>query len=216
MKIEKLTENKIRIVLNIEDLEVNNIDSESILNNTPETQTLILSILNQAEKEVGFDTQNCKILIEAINSFDGNFVFTITKTSQSLQELSSFSRKKPQVKRKSFKIDNDNIIYSFQNFDEFCDFCKALHIEFLSHENLRLICKNTSLYFYEGIYYLLISGVNKNYEHLNIFFSVISEFTDRVKNNKNFDAKIVEHGKVIFKNHAISNTLDLFIKKHPN
>ena len=31
MRIEKLTENKIRIVLNIEDLEVNNIDFNSVL-----------------------------------------------------------------------------------------------------------------------------------------------------------------------------------------
>ena len=212
MKIEKLTENKIRIVLNIEDLEINNIDFESVLNNTPETQTLILSILNQAEKEIGFYTKDCKILIEALASFDGNFVFTITKTTPSLAATASFSRPKPQAKRKTFKIDSNNIIYSFQNFDEFCEFCKALHIEFLSHESLKLICRNTSLYFYKNTYYLLISGINTNYKHLNLFFSVISEFTDRIENYKNFDAKLIEHGKVIFKKHAISNTINIFVK----
>ena len=61
MKIEKITENKLRVVLNIDDLETNNIDFDSVVNNAPETQTLILSILNQAEKEVGFYTQDCKI-----------------------------------------------------------------------------------------------------------------------------------------------------------
>lgn len=212
MKIEKLTENKIRIILNIEDLETNNIDFNSVLNNTPETQTLILSILNQAEKEVGFYAQDSKILIEAIASFDGNFVFTITKTPPVVSEGLSFSRKKPQAKRKSFKLDANAIIYSFRNFDEFCDFCKALHIEFLSHESLKLICKNTALYFYNDAYFLLISGINANYEHLNVFFSVISEFTDRVDNCKNFDAKLVEHGKAIFKRNAISNTINLFVK----
>ena len=212
MKIEKLTENKIRIVLNIEDLETNNIDFESVLNNTPETQTLILSILNQAEREIGFYTKDSKILIEALASFDGNFVFTITKTSPSLTSTASFSRPKPQARRKTFKIDSNNIIYSFQSFDEFCDFCKALHIEFLSHESLKLICRNTSLYFYKNTYYLLISGINTNYKHLNLFFSVISEFTDRIENYKNFDAKLIEHGKVIFKKHAISNTINIFVK----
>lgn len=212
MRIEKLTENKIRIVLNIEDLEINNIDFNSVLNNTPETQTLILSILNQAEKEVGFYVQDSKILIEAIASFDGNFVFTITKTSPNVNEEYSFTRQKPQVKRKSFKINSSTLIYSFQDFDEFCEFCKALHIEFLSHENLKLICKNTALYFYNDSYYLLISDINDNYEHLNVFFSVISEFTDRVDNYKNFDAKLIEHGKTIFKRNAISNTIDIFVK----
>ncbi len=212
MKIEKLTENKIRIILNLEDLEVNNIDFESVLNNTPETQTLILSILNQAEKDVGFFVQDSKILIEAIASFDGNFVFTITKTSSTESNTLTFSRKKPQAKRKTFRLDSSSIIYSFHNFDEFCEFCKALHIEFLSHESLKLICKNTALYFYNDTYYLLISGINSNYEHLNVFFSVISEFTDRVDNYKNFDAKLIEHGKVIFKRNAISNTIDIFVK----
>lgn len=212
MKIEKLTENKIRIVLNLEDLKSNNIDFEAVLNNTPETQTLILSILNQAEKEVGFYAQDSKILIEAIASFDGNFIFTITKTTPNISESFSFTRQKPQVKRKSFKIDCSTLIYSFQNFDEFCEFCKALHIEFLSHENLKLICKNTALYFYNDTYYLLISGINDSYEHLNVFFSVISEFTDRVDNYKNFDTKIIEHGKAIFKQNAISNTIDIFVK----
>ena len=212
MKIEKLTENKIRIVLNIEDLETNNVDFDSFLNNTPETQTFILSILNQAEKEVGFYTQDCKILIEACASFDGNFVFTITKTASVLSDSSNFTRKKPLVKRKSFKIDDNAIIYAFHNFDEFCEFCKALHIEFLSHDNLKLICKNTALYLYNDVYYLLISGINTNYEHLNVFLSVISEFTDRVTNYKNFDAKLIEHGKPIFKRNAISNTINIFVK----
>lgn len=211
MKIEKLTENKIRIILNVEDLETNHIDFNSVLNNTPETQTLILSILNQAEKEVGFYVQDSKILIEAIASFDGDFVFTITKTPPQTNGL-TFSRKKPKAKRKSLKIDSDSIIYSFKNFNEFCDFCKALHIEFLSHENIKMICKNTSLYFYENTYYLLISDINKNYEYLGMFFSVISEFTDRVNNYKNFDAKLIEHGKPIFKTNAISDTINIFVK----
>ena len=117
MKIEKITENKLRIVLNIEDLETNNIDFESVVNNTPETQTLILSILNQAEKEVGFYTQDCKILIEALASFDGNFVFMITKSPPSLPKTISHSyyRKVPKQKKKSFKAFS-SLIYSFQNF----------------------------------------------------------------------------------------------------
>lgn len=213
MKIEKLTENKIRIILNVDDLKTNNIDFDAVLNNTPETQTLILSILNQAEKEVGFYTQDCKILVEAINSFDGNFVFTITKTSQNASNNHSFSRKKSTYnKKKSLKPNNTLLIYSFQNFDEFCEFCKALHIEFLSGENIKLICKNTSLYFYKGVYYLLISEINENYEHLSLFFSVISEFTNKIENCKNFDAILVEHGKVIFNKNAISNTINIFVK----
>ena len=105
MKIEKITENKLRIVLNLEDLETNNVDFESVVNNTPETQSLILSILDQAEKEVGFYTHDCKILIEALASFDGNFVFTITKTPPQVPKSNgtTFSRKVPKFNKKSFR-----------------------------------------------------------------------------------------------------------------
>lgn len=212
MKIEKLTENKIRIILNIEDLESNNIDLNSVVNNSPETQTLILSILNQAEKEVGFNAQDSKILIEAISSFDGIIIFTITKNSTNPVESAHYYRPKPHAKRKSLKVDIPNLIYSFANFEEFCEFCKALHIEFLSHANLKLICKNSSLYFYNNYYYLLISGINYSYQYLTVFFSVISEFTDRIDSHKNFDSKLLEHGKEIFKTNAISSTIDLFVK----
>ncbi len=211
MKIEKLTENKIRIVLNSEDLETNNIDFESVLNNTPETQSLILSILNQAEKDLGFYTQDCKILIEAFASMDGIFVFTITKTPSKTSKCNNFSRKKVQNRQKTFKID-DNIIYSFENFDEFCEFCKALHIEFLQHKNIKSICKNTSLYFYKNKYYLIFSGINVDYKNLKVFFSILSEFTDRIDNFKNLDAKLIEHGKAIFKKNAIPNTINIFVK----
>lgn len=211
MKIEKITENKLRVVLNIDDLETNNIDFDSVVNNAPETQTLILSILNQAEKEVGFYTQDCKILIEAFSSFEGNFVFTITKTPTTLSQNSSFTRKTSKPKKKSFKLDSP-LIYSFQTFDDFCEFCRALHIEILTHENLKFICKNTALYFYNDMYYLLISDINKNCEYLNTFFLVISEFTDKVSNYKNLDAKLSEYGKPIFKKNAISNTIDIFVR----
>ena len=173
---------------------------------------MILSILDQAEKEVGFYTHDSQILIEAISSFDESFVFIITKNKSSSPISQSFSRKKPIAKRKNFTLSNNSIIYSFDNFDNFCDFCQALHIEFLSHQNLKLICQNTSLYFYNNNYYLLISGINNNSNYLNIFFSIISEFTDRIDTCKNFDAKLIEHGKVIFKKNAISNTINIFVK----
>lgn len=81
MKIEKLTEDKIRIILNTEDLEKNNVDFKSFISNSSQSQNLLLTILNKAEQEVGFYTKDSKILIEAFASSDGQIVFTITKFS---------------------------------------------------------------------------------------------------------------------------------------
>ena len=66
LRIEKLTENKIRIILNLEDLKENNIDLHSFMSTSIETQDLFYNMLDKAEKEIGFKTKDYKLMIEAI------------------------------------------------------------------------------------------------------------------------------------------------------
>ena len=79
MKIEKLTENKIRVVINTSELATDDTDINNIMRNAMESQELFLDILKKAEKEVSFYTDGCKLLIEAFSSLEDCFVFTITK-----------------------------------------------------------------------------------------------------------------------------------------
>ena len=66
MQIEKINENKIRIILNIQDLQEKNIDLHSFMSNSIESQDLFHDVLKLAEKEVGFKTNDYKLLIEAL------------------------------------------------------------------------------------------------------------------------------------------------------
>ena len=66
MQIEKLNENKIRITLNLQDLKENNIDLHSFMANSIESQDLFYNMLDKAEKEVGFETKDYKLMIEAL------------------------------------------------------------------------------------------------------------------------------------------------------
>ena len=66
MKIEKLNENKIRIILNLDDLKEKNIDFHTFMSSSLESQDLFLDMLNIAEEEVGFITKDYKLIIEAI------------------------------------------------------------------------------------------------------------------------------------------------------
>lgn len=207
MKIEKLTENKIRIILNMEDLEKNNVDFKSFISNSFQSQDLLLSILNTAEKEVGFYTKDSKILIEAFASSDGQIIFTITKVSpQNVQTLSP--KKTLTVKRRNLPLHNKVSIYSFNDFDTFCDFCNNLNINWV--KNLKNFCKSTSLYLYNDTYYLILSDINNECEFLKAFYSSISEFATFANNSHYFQHKLLEHGKVIFKNNAIQKTYDFF------
>ena len=75
MQIEKLTENKIRITLNLDDLKENNIDIHSFMSASIETQDLFYNMLDKAEKEIGFKTKDYKLMIEAIAVPERKFCF---------------------------------------------------------------------------------------------------------------------------------------------
>ena len=91
MKIEKLNENKIRIILNLEDLKEKNIDFHSFMASPIETQSLFLDMLALAEEEVGFVTKNYRVSIEALAASTGDFIFTLTRSPEIVE---------PALKRK--------------------------------------------------------------------------------------------------------------------
>lgn len=219
MKIEKLTENKIRIVFNIEDLEQSNINVDTVLSNSPESQSLILSILNKAEEEVGFYAKDSAILVEAFSFPEGIFIFTITKSAPSGNDKCSSSysyKKKPSAKRKSLRPNEKIAIYSFKNFDDFCGFCNVVNTEMSTNIGLKTFFKNTSLYFYNDTYYLIIYNFENGYKNLSLLFSILAEFANLVNNSRHFEAKLIEHGEVIFKKNAIAKTINIFFNKKQN
>ena len=64
MKIEKLTENKIRIIIRSTEFEPEIIRKKELLFSTPEFKKFFLDALDKAEKELSFNVNDCKLLIE--------------------------------------------------------------------------------------------------------------------------------------------------------
>ena len=99
MRIEKISDNKIRFILNMEDLEEKNIDFHSFMANSIETQDLFLDMLDKAEEEVGFKTENYKLMIEAIATSDGKFILTVTRIAEEVDKKTT--KKSINAKRKN-------------------------------------------------------------------------------------------------------------------
>lgn len=212
MKIEKLTDNKIRIIINLDDLREKNIDS-SVFTKPLETQTFLLDVLNKAEKEVGFYTDGCKLLIEAFSSDEGSFVFTITKyednSDKSPNSITIPGRRKVTAKKKTLKSDCKTSIFKFSSFEEFCNLCNCLNE--MGNINLKGISKNISLYLYNDTYYLVISDINIENNKLKHFYSIVSEFASLCSQSNTFENKLIEHGKAIIKKNAINTGIKYFV-----
>ena len=160
MKIEKLNENKIRITLNLDDLNEKNIDFHSFMSNSIDSQEIFLDMLEKANKEVGFNTDDCKIMIEALAMSDGHFVLTITKYKTEEQKEVS-SRKKFNIKRKIPNLNSTKTIYSFYSFDEFCDFCNSIEKKVL--RNISKLSESAELYEYNDVYYLILTNIDMEF-----------------------------------------------------
>lgn len=207
MKIEKLTDNKIRIIINIDELSKENIDIHSLAQNTDKVHSLFQTILVEAEKQVGFKVQNCKLLVEAFSTSEGYVVFTLTKYKNELSPENS--PKKLKFKRKTYSNSYRNAIYKFNNFEEFCNFCT--YCSSSKFFDLKDFAKNISLYEYKSLYYLVFSNINKDFKYANLFYTSISEFSNLVSSSLVFKSKLIEHGKVIFKGNAIKNGIKYFV-----
>ena len=208
MKIEKLNENKIRITLNIEDLNERNIDMHSFMSNSIESQDIFMDMLDKADQEVGFNTDDCRIMIEALALKNGVFVLTITKFEHDT-EKNSFRRKNLHIKRKSPSLNLEKTIYSFESFDTFCEFCSFIS-NTLEEQQILDFAKESSLYEYNSNYYLVLSNINVNSNSLKYICSSITEFAHFVNSSELFESKIKEYGKLVIEKNAILTCMEYF------
>ncbi len=216
MKIEKLTDNKIRIIMNIQDIEKNTNDIHTFFDNIMNSQNLFLDILQKAEKEVDFHTEGCKLLIEAFSTLEDVIVFTITKYSSTENSsintgdiLNNTSKRKLIVKRKTNTPSLRNAVYEFDNFDYFCDFCSS--ISKIENLNIDKLAKKIVLYNYQNKFFLIFKDINFNDTYVHKVFNILLEFSTFQNFSANFEYKLTEHAKVYIKNNAILKGIKYFV-----
>ena len=206
MKIEKLSENKIRIILNLDDLKEKNIDFHSFMSNSLESQDLFLDMLDKAEEEFGFITKDYKLIIEAIATSEGSFILTVTRIIP--DNTQTKTSKNVQIRRKLVVPNKLLSMYSFNSFDDFCEFCTYLNSDSLNRLTKKL--KKSSLYLYNGKYYLLLNNITLSLRDFKAFHCAITEFATYIIDSDIFANKLFEYGKVIIESNAINTCIKHF------
>lgn len=197
MKIEKLNENKIRITFNHSDLKENDVDVHSFMSNSIESQSLFLHLLDEAEREIGFITDNYKLSIEAIALSNGTFVLTVTRIEKEVLKST-----RVQARRKNLVENHPSLIYQFANFDDFCNFNNFLSVSLPKF--LDYFSESNWLYQYNDCFFLILENLDNQYT--SIISSVISEFGNLVESSDLIINKIKEYGKLVTENAIIKTT----------
>lgn len=209
MKIEKLSDDKIRITLNMEDLKEKDIDFHSFMSNPIESQDLFMDMLEKAEKEVGFVTEDYRVMIEALAMSNGNFVLTVTRICPE-KTKNTYKPKKLNIKRKIPSVNSKKAIYCFETFDEFLGYCEFLKSDIL--KNIEDFSSHARLYEYRNQYYFVLEDLQMNVNLLKSFASSITEFAHFVDDSNLFESKLLEYGNVIFEDHAVTKCFKHFVK----
>ena len=208
MRFEKLSNDKIRIILDLQDLEDNDIDYQSFMSNSSDSQKLFMEILDEAEEQIGFITKDYKLMIEALATIDGDFIITVTRSLPDFDIASVYKKRTIKAKRKSNKLTTDTIIYEFNNFDDIFDF--VLLLKNLNISGLNAFTKDFALYTYKNNYYLVMDNIDKNFDAIKTFLCALTEFGKSINNSNLFKSKLNEYGTLLVKNNfykALSKNL---------
>ncbi len=139
---------------------------------------------------------------------DGNFILTITRFNTKIEtDTKPLKNKQVHIKRKKLNINSNELLYCFENFDDFCNFSSAIS----KIDGFSTFAKNVVLYFYNDRYYLLFSNINNEHENIKLLYTLITEFGTYVYNCNLFTKILSEHGKIIIKNNAIKTCIKFFL-----
>lgn len=201
MRIEKIDENKIKVILTLNDLQERNIDLGALTYNSPQTQKLFMDMMVLAEHEYGFFIGDSQIFIEAVPIPPDGFEIIVSKVQEdgefeSIQKYIKSKLKKSDLytKKKTKKISTNVFIYSFANFDDLCNGVKTIGEDYVGE---------SSLYKYNSAYYLIFS---KNYKTNLDFESLemsLNEFGEKISISALFEGYLDEHGEKMVEGNAI-------------
>lgn len=196
MKIEKVNDNKVKIILSFEELEMRNITINDIEKNNSAARNLFTSLIEENNLDEDFGCEDVQLFIEASSDNTNTFILTITKTDY-LPDISDYSKNENKM---LYRIDSR--LFEFNSLDTILDFCKIAKDE-------NLFFGKNSLYKYEDKYFILFSdNAIKNKKFIKTFV-MISEYTSRYFSYDLYYKTLTEKGKIIVANRALQKLINI-------
>lgn len=205
MRIERVNENMIKILVDASDIRTWNVDIKNFTDNTPEAQELFRFALKRAEQDVDFCVGEAQLLVEARPASDNGFVMLISKLESEKDIAAALLRTGKRVKSAEFKIKRRSRsisllrIFKFEDFESLCGGV---------HEVYETYIGESRLIKYQGEFYLELTP--RDSFGLFELENIMSEFAEKVRNPVVVQGVLNEHGLVMMKEDAVSLIADNF------
>ncbi len=180
MRYRVIDDKRLNVYLTRQDLQKENVSIEDIVDGSPETVMKIKKIFSAVSKLTEFDIKNTGLNIVLMPIVDGDLLIS------------------------ACVAEDGELIVSAKNLFVYREFEDVLSAALIISDKCRLM---SSLYKFEGKYYLLIEIKKCLQEIYDDLISLISEFGLKSEFSESF---IKEHGCVLMKNNAIDIMCDSF------
>lgn len=200
MKIERINENKIKVLLDADEASQWNVSSKNLGSGTPEVTDMFWAAIRKAQEDVDFFVDGAKLFVEPVPDPTFPLVMMITKVVND-EELNAAINKcglKGKIKCRDLhlprpiKNNNESHIYKFRNFEDLCTATKEIFSKNIGKSNL---------YKCADAFYLELFPEEKS-----SFFTIeniLIEFAERIQSAIAMGGWLNEHGVKMINESAI-------------
>ena len=206
MKIERISENQLKLTLTKDDLKERDIKLEDLITPSEKTQKLFRDIMEQALDEEDFVSENTPLMVEAVPMGTEGIMIIVTKVNnkdkkdsgdllQQAQESRRWKKKPLDTLEHAEEKNSDILIYSFSALDD------------VIHVSLRLdgsFKGESGVYKNEGKYFLVLQGDTYTAEESSAELELIlKEYGQKHISTPLAKYYLLEHGETIIANKAV-------------
>ncbi len=208
MRIEKINENKIKVLMDTAEAREWNVDIKNISSNTPEIQDMFRTAIKMAERDAEFYVDGAKLFVEAIPGKIDGFGMLITKVFSDSDLNRAIDNCSYRGKIKKTKLSAGQIaqsiigkrIFKFNDFENVCHAADAVSKEFSGISTLYKLC---------GEYYMLLIPSDRLIM-LDIE-KVMLEFSDRQEKTLISHGRLNELAEIMIKEDAVEVLSKYFV-----
>ncbi|NIK67683.1 MULTISPECIES: genetic competence negative regulator [unclassified Paenibacillus] len=195
MKIERLSQDKIRIFLTFDDLLERGIQKEDMWREIPKVHDLFSEMMEQAYSELGFDASG-PLAVEVFALPAQGMVVIVTRGKMNgLSDERSTDDEDTEDEIYEMEVtmeQSDIVMYSFRDFEDVINVCKQLQAASLTEDG--------RLYSYNGKWILALEPALIETARHNAVIALLAEYGEATSVTY---AMLEEYGKVIMPSQAV-------------
>ncbi len=193
MKITKISQNKIKILIPYDELYENNINYDEMLDFNDKTKSFFMNILEQAQSETKIDFENSQIVIEVYPYLDEGFAAIMTVNPMRLNRQ-KYRYLNYKVKSKQDTV--QKLCYQFDSFETVLDCVRRINPDTI---------QESVLYQVNSVYILqvAVSGLQSEPD-------MLKEYGRKLPSFQYLNGYAGEYGKVLIEHDAVQTLQKTF------